>query len=563
MILSGIKDDAGNQMKEFRYCWFVIAENIPDTTSPEITTTNPADGATGVSRHTTITVTFSEQVKNVNASTFTVKADGNPVSGNVALKGLTATFTASDPYPYSAEVTAQVTKGVKDIAGNALKPFSFSFTVEDDPSIDTTPPEVVATNPADGAVDVRADSRIYVTFSEPVFRVGGSFVHVYANGELFDGSWFHHNGDSTAYFLPQTNSFPYSAAIEVVFTSGVLDSAGNALIEYSFSFTIRKNIWTLPDDNYQHYKMKRVIGDQENNIYVGGIKDWNNRYDFFIAKFLSDGTLSWLKDIPASANTDAIGFIDIEVAGNAVIINRDENIGKDWYNYLTGYDAESGDKVWENVFSGSGRAIDIYGSNIFGITTHSLYIADISYGSVINSVSVAAATGDIDVNQDHIYVSAGFFSIGHQDNDYRMLAYNHDLSLAWSADWGTDYEENPPRVRVTNDAVYLAGSTGDNDLSPVLLKYDFNGNLVFDSVYVNLAASGDYPVHGMDTDGENLYMVYGPNKFSPDGEVLYANYPGGLAGAEAVFYFDNKLYEVNFTNQLKIYDAGSGAQIFP
>ncbi len=570
-VTTGARDEAGNRLSEPKEWHYTTAkgDTLPsDTTPPTVVSVSPANGATGVSNSAVVTVDFSEPVKNVTASTFTVKADGNSVSGNVTLNGLNATFTASNSYPYGAKVTVDLVSGITDTAGNQLTPFSSSFTVEDKPIMpDTTPPEITATDPADGAVNVSANATIYVTFSEPVRNLNGNTVFSYADGNPFYCTFYYSYGDTVASFVPN-DPMPYGADVEFVFTSGITDTAGNTMAEYHLNFTVEDvppSLFHLPDIPEPYgYRMSRLAVDGVGNVYAGGVKHISGtHYDFFIARFLPDGSLAWLLDIPSADNADGVGFADIAVANNVLIVNRYEFIGNDILNYLARYNTENGAMVWESMIPDEGSAIDIYGSYIFGICTNLLYMADISSGSLINSVAIDGAAIDIDVDQDHIYVSTLLFNMGRQNNDYRLLAYNHDLSLAWSADWGSEYDEAPPFVRAANNAVYLVGSGGYVYNSPILLKYGFDGGLVFDSVYVNLSMSSDYPVHGMDTDGENLYMVYGPNKFSSDGKVIYANSTYTTSWGESITFFAGKLYVADETNQLKVYDADTGAQIFP
>src|SRR5207245_1050669 len=49
----------------------------PDTTPPTVTSTSPADNATGVAAGTNVTATFSEDVKNVDGTSFTLTGPGN------------------------------------------------------------------------------------------------------------------------------------------------------------------------------------------------------------------------------------------------------------------------------------------------------------------------------------------------------------------------------------------------------------------------------------------------------------------------------------------------------
>jgi hypothetical protein len=93
-----------------------------DTVAPTVSSTNPANGATGVA---IITATFSEAMNasTISAATFAVSGPGvTPVVGTVSYNSSTyiATFTPTSALTASTSYTATVTTGVKDAVGNAL-----------------------------------------------------------------------------------------------------------------------------------------------------------------------------------------------------------------------------------------------------------------------------------------------------------------------------------------------------------------------------------------------------------------------------------------------------------
>lgn len=99
-----------------------------DTTPPTVSSTNPANNATGVAVNAAITATFSEPMtaSTVSSTTFTLN---NGVTGAVNYSGTTATFTPSSSLAYSTPYTATITTGVKDAAGNAMgSSYTWSFT---------------------------------------------------------------------------------------------------------------------------------------------------------------------------------------------------------------------------------------------------------------------------------------------------------------------------------------------------------------------------------------------------------------------------------------------------
>jgi hypothetical protein len=93
-----------------------------DTVAPTVSSTNPANGATGVA---VITATFSEAMNasTISTSTFAVSGPGvTPVVGTVSYNASTyiATFTPTSALTPSTAYAATITTGTRDVAGNAL-----------------------------------------------------------------------------------------------------------------------------------------------------------------------------------------------------------------------------------------------------------------------------------------------------------------------------------------------------------------------------------------------------------------------------------------------------------
>src|SRR6185436_1615787 len=129
-----------------------------------------------------------------------------------------------------ASVTATVTAGVKDIAGNVLQltvgsPGIWSFTTRDE-----VPPTVTAVSPANGTT-VSAPATVNITFSEPMDQatiIGANItLRVTSSGANVAGTVTYNVTTRVATFTP---SAPLSvpANYTVTVTTGVKDVAGNA-----------------------------------------------------------------------------------------------------------------------------------------------------------------------------------------------------------------------------------------------------------------------------------------------------------------------------------------------
>lgn len=143
-ITTGVKDLAGNAMAA-NYTWSFTTGAVPDTTPPTVSSTSPANNATGVAVNTAITATFSETMTASTITTATFTLSGG-VTGTVTYAGTTATFTPSANLAYNTIYTATITTGARDIAGNALTA-NYSWTFR-------TPTTAFVTNYSSNTVSV-------------------------------------------------------------------------------------------------------------------------------------------------------------------------------------------------------------------------------------------------------------------------------------------------------------------------------------------------------------------------------------------------------------------------
>lgn len=136
----------------------------PDTTAPTVSSTVPANSATGVAVGSSITATFSEAMDpaTITSATFTLNHGATAVAGTVSYGGTTATFNPSSSLLSMTAYTATITTGAKDAEGNALAANKvWSFT-----TADSAAPTVALTNPANLATGVAFNANILATFSE-------------------------------------------------------------------------------------------------------------------------------------------------------------------------------------------------------------------------------------------------------------------------------------------------------------------------------------------------------------------------------------------------------------
>lgn len=120
-ISTAVTDVAGDALAVAK-TWSFTTGTTADTTPPTVSSTIPADVATGVVINTNVSATFSEAMDplTITATNITLKQGTTPVAGTVSYVGTSAVFKPTANLAASTAYTATVTTGVKDLAGNPL-----------------------------------------------------------------------------------------------------------------------------------------------------------------------------------------------------------------------------------------------------------------------------------------------------------------------------------------------------------------------------------------------------------------------------------------------------------
>ncbi|WP_214316667.1 LamG-like jellyroll fold domain-containing protein [Nonomuraea sediminis] len=262
-----------------------VEEPQPDATPPSVVTTSPARDATNTAIKLDVWAVFSEDVS--KAEITLNDAAGNAVPGT-RITGQGADFigfTPTEPLTPGSVYAAQLS-GVEDLAGNAMTPYSWSFTT------DGTPPAVSSVSPVAEATDVPITTPITVTFSEVV--TDAQFTLKDSGGSAIAGTSVMDNTDRVLTFTPAqpiAETSTYTAEV-----SSAKDLAGNALTApYSWSFTTGAK---PPTGLVAAYGMDEGVGTSvsdssgHNNTGTATATSWQNgKY----GKALSfNGTSSWV-----------------------------------------------------------------------------------------------------------------------------------------------------------------------------------------------------------------------------------------------------------------------------
>ena len=236
-VTTGVKDANGKAMSA-NYTFNFTSGATPDVTPPVVSSSDPANNATGVVLSKTITVTFNETLDplSVTASTFTLKQGTTVVAGSVSNSGTQASFVPSGNYSPNTVYTATITSGVKDMAGNALASnYTFSFTTTSAP--DLTPPTITSTDPVNGATGVATNKAIAVNFSKTMTASTiSSSTFTLKQGSTAIAGTVAYSG-TIATFTP-TSALIAGTVYTASISTGVKDLSGNALkAATTWSFT--------------------------------------------------------------------------------------------------------------------------------------------------------------------------------------------------------------------------------------------------------------------------------------------------------------------------------------
>jgi len=200
---------------------------------PEVIATNPLNSATNVVTNKIITATFNEtmQPSSINETTYYVKKGSTLISGTVTFSGITAVFTPSALLDANTVYTATVTRGATDLMGNVMKnDYTWSFNTG-------LSPNVILTDPLDGASDVALNKVITADFSTAMNPATiNSTTFILKQGTTPVAGVVTYLG-VRATFTPTVSLLPnkvYTATI----TNKVTDVAGNAMKnDYTWSFS--------------------------------------------------------------------------------------------------------------------------------------------------------------------------------------------------------------------------------------------------------------------------------------------------------------------------------------
>jgi hypothetical protein len=220
--------------------WTEPAPATPDATvlvdlkPPTVLATTPPDGATDVKVDVDVVVRFSEPMDRprVQAATAFESNKARITAFEWAASGDEAMTVKVEGYDSGQTYTLVVSAGAQDLAGRSLggAPFQLTFTMQ----VETVPPEVIRTEPANGAGEVRLNSSVEIEFSEAMKTAPTQSAVTLSPKQSGNWSW----SGNILTFTPANPGFRKGTTYKFTVGTGAQDRAGNALQQpYEFSFT--------------------------------------------------------------------------------------------------------------------------------------------------------------------------------------------------------------------------------------------------------------------------------------------------------------------------------------
>nr|WP_254678762.1 DUF4082 domain-containing protein [Arthrobacter sp. 24S4-2] len=226
--VSGATNASGQAMTG-PYSWTFTTGAAPP--APAVTSSSPANQATGVPASVTPSVTFNQAV--VAASVvFTLKDPANAtVAGTTSYNSTTntSTFTPGAALAFNTTYTATVT-GATNASGQSMTgPFTWTFTTAAAP----VPPAVASTTPVSQAVGVGVNTAPTATFNQTV--TASSITFTLQAGTTNVAGTRSYSGN-TVTFTP-TSALAYSTTYTAT-VSGATNSTGQTMASpYTWTFT--------------------------------------------------------------------------------------------------------------------------------------------------------------------------------------------------------------------------------------------------------------------------------------------------------------------------------------
>lgn len=374
-------------------------------------------------------------------------------------------------------------------------------------------------------------------------------------------SWFEdwrENGGTTEAAYSNTAS-AYDNAGKLIVASSVENASGGISLSLKKLGSTGNTIWSKVFNIVQTNKILvgNIAIDDSDNIHIAATMSSGSQTtaDALVIKYNTSGVKLWHKTYNNPDN-NYDGALDIALMANGDVIATGGSFRTTGQmNLLTMSIDSSGTLLWSNEYNNVGLhetglklTLTSDTASITGITQLSAfnweYIQQkilLTDGSTLDAnvtdLGAGAINSVMDATQgeDGSYYIAGSVLTDTAGYDMKIIKFDTDFAPVWTATWDSEAHDddfaNAIEVR-DNGTVYVTGYTNPADEHIVTLKFDSDGDLVWQKIRpghgngVTTNANGTVFVTGYTTTlGNNDFYI---GVYDPDGEIIWE---GGLNGA--------------------------------
>jgi len=210
-----VSDNIGNAMTTYSWSFTI------DTAAPVASNPKPTNGAYTSDSTPTITLQLTDALSGIDTSTISMTVEGSGVTHS--WNGTHVSYTPGSAFADGQVI--DVTVDVDDNVGNSMTTYSWSFT------IDISAPIASNERPTDTSYVNDATPTITVALSDTLSGIDSSTIVLTVESSVVGHSW---NGTHVSY----TPGAAFADGQVINVDVDVSDNAGNAMVTYSWSFTI-------------------------------------------------------------------------------------------------------------------------------------------------------------------------------------------------------------------------------------------------------------------------------------------------------------------------------------
>ena len=220
------------------YVYGFETKQDPMAVPPQIVGASPDNGSTDVSVDAIFTFTFDQPMDTKGFTQSTLDL-GDGIKAEVMFNAAhtSVTFMPVSPLPYNRKIQFTIPRNyvISEKGMHMETDYLYGFETEGDPT--AVPPQIIATTPANGAVDVPVDGSMTITFSDPIETSGLTSVTIDVGGNMQIHITF--NDDMTTATLTPSDNLPYRTTISFTIPAdAVVSKKGISMAaDYAFTFT--------------------------------------------------------------------------------------------------------------------------------------------------------------------------------------------------------------------------------------------------------------------------------------------------------------------------------------